>query len=534
MNQSQFIGHKVQTQALKVEKEILPILEGINYRTRRFDNISRGIFNKNLHIRKIAFFEAETNKVYALLKKDSSLVNLKDVLEQYPLQDKISVLDGGTAIFKKTIEINQQKLIVLVEFANDFYKFAGEEVSDLYSYKIISTQDQSSLDSNEILKEFVKNRKMKLKSSGSILQYNQQEYLVSYSKVSDSNLIAFAITQTEDVLRAFKDLIVRSLMFLVALISASFILAYFISRRMTNGIARLGEITQKIAEGDFELKEKFPYRDELNILFERFKVMAKEIKKLLEQTKEKARMENELENAKIYQSILIPESHYEDNNVKIEGFYNPASECSGDWWFYKNVGDYLYAGIGDVTGHGVSSALLTSAAKAVLENLMDRGVSLAELVERMNHALYQTTQGKLHMTFFVYRFNIKTKVLEYCNASHDPAVIYRKDDQGMDCIFLDENSCERLASVPKVTPAVSKAQLKPDDVIFLWTDGITELTNPRGRALGEKKLHKFVIEELENLKDFSGVVDNLYQKVDEFSNHKPLDDDITYFFSQVK
>ncbi len=104
-----------------------------------------------------------------------------------------------------------------------------------------------------------------------------------------------------------------------------------------------------------------------------FNIMAAEVSRLLDQTAEKARMESELQTAKTVQETLFPETRAKIGPLAIAGYYEPASECGGDWWHYCQIGNKIFLWIGDATGHGAPAALITSAAK-----------SASTIIERLN------------------------------------------------------------------------------------------------------------------------------------------------------
>src|SRR5207244_8208632 len=105
--------------------------------------------------------------------------------------------------------------------------------------------------------------------------------------------------------------------------------------------------------------------DEIGILGENFNFMADQLVVLLQQTAEKARLEQELEVARTIQETLVPPNDPVSNGFfKFACYFQPASQSGGDWWtWHQLVGDKVLVVIGDVTGHGVPSAMITAAAK---------------------------------------------------------------------------------------------------------------------------------------------------------------------------
>ena len=198
--------------------------------------------------------------------------------------------------------------------------------------------------------------------------------------------------------------------------------------------------------------------------------MAAEIKRLLSETAEKARMESELKTAQVVQSTLFPTGDLVHSDLEIRGFYQSASECGGDWWFYSEVGSKVYFWIGDATGHGVPAALVTSAAKSaagILEKFPD--LPLDRVMELFNSAIYGTSHGTVMMTFFLGCFDRDSMQFEYCNASHDPPFLMRPQEgkklKKKDLTPLMEKIGKRLGETPDSQYEKVSIDLSPGDRI---------------------------------------------------------------------
>ena len=116
-------------------------------------------------------------------------------------------------------------------------------------------------------------------------------------------------------------------------------------------------------------------------------------------------MEQELEVARTIQETLVPPNEpVAQGHFKFAGYFQPASQCGGDWWtWHQLVGDKILIVIGDVTGHGVPSAMITAAAKAacdVARSVYQDDVAVAKLLEIMNYASFESAKRKFVMTCF--------------------------------------------------------------------------------------------------------------------------------------
>ena len=196
-------------------------------------------------------------------------------------------------------------------------------------------------------------------------------------------------------------------------------------------LRHLGKLTQatiEISKGQFDLTLNIKSKDEFASLGKSFENMSKEIKRLLVETQEKARMESELKTAQMVQNTLFPPGKFKTDNLEVEGVHRSASECGGDWWFYFKHATGFYGIIADATGHGAGAALITAAAKSAI-NLMkvQKDLNLLKLTQALNHALYETAYGEILMTGFIFHFDLNGNLFAI-NASHEPPVVINNSE----------------------------------------------------------------------------------------------------------
>ncbi|MEN0058912.1 MAG: SpoIIE family protein phosphatase, partial [Bdellovibrio sp.] len=245
---------------------------------------------------------------------------------------------------------------------------------------------------------------------------NGTELLVSFSRAGFGDLVVVTSVEKEKALSAMQTLIRKSLIFFGILISLTIIISLLASSGLTQAMTQLFNATKRVAEGDFNIRVNINSSDEVGSLADNFNIMAAEVSRLLEQTAEKARMESELQTAKTVQETLFPETRAQMGPLSIAGFYEPASECGGDWWHYCEVGSKIFLWIGDATGHGAPAALITSAAKSASTIIERLNISPAQALELLNRSIYDVSKGRIMMTFFLASFDKQTGEVVYCNA----------------------------------------------------------------------------------------------------------------------
>jgi serine phosphatase RsbU (regulator of sigma subunit) len=275
------------------------------------------------------------------------------------------------------------------------------------------------------------------------------------------------------------------------------VLAILQGLSISRPIKQLAYRADQIARGDLGARVEITSHDEIGLLGENFNFMADQIAILLEQTAEKARLEQELEVAKAIQETLVPTAEPVDHGaLKFAGFYQPAAQTGGDWWTWHNLIDgKVLLVIGDVTGHGVPSAMITAAAKAacdVARYVYRDDVTVTGLLEIMNYAIFESAQRRFVMTCFASIFDPKRRTITYANAGHNFPYLFRATGDGrgeFGSLMIRGN---RLGDDRNSRYEAKTTELLPGDVVVWYTDGIVECENASGEEYGEKRFRASV------------------------------------------
>lgn len=367
---------------------------------------------------------------------------------------------------------------------------------------------------------------------------DKSDLLISYSPVGLSDLAVISSVGKQSALKAVETLIRQSVLFFIALFATTLIVSVIASGQLTRSLSLLFKATQKMSEGDFEVRVQVKSSDEIGYLANSFNFMAGEVSRLLSETAEKARMENELLTAQTVQETLFPVRDANVEQIMVSGYYQPASECGGDWWHYSRVGEYLYIWIGDATGHGAPAALITSAARSAASIIETLQISPAEGMAMLNRSIYDVSKGNIMMTFFLGRLHLKSLVLEYCNASHDPPFHFQRSEVGgrlpakKDLEILNEINNPRCGQARETAYDQTTLQLSEGSRLFFYTDGIPELYNEKGEIWGERSFLKAYFQSNEGFPEPKKVVKSLLHKINEYRGEAILRDDLT--FCQIK
>jgi phosphoserine phosphatase RsbU/P len=431
-------------------------------------------------------------------------------------------------------------VIAALERSDFMALFDSPQMQDMYlidnHYRLVLSPTQKIYDaSTDVAHNSFVEATAKINSPEGVYQYRESEnvmWLVALADVGLGHLKVASMIPRSAALETVRLVMIKSAIFLVLLFFVTVILSVLSSMTLTASLKKLIGAAADIARGNFNVKVPIRGTDEIGTLALGFNQMAGEIQRLIGETAEKARMKNELETAQIVQSTLFPADYFQDENIEICGHYEPASECSGDWWYYHRVGDKTMFCIGDATGHGVSAALLTAAARSAASALeIFPELPLNEMMNVFNSSIYNTSKGRVMMTFFLGCYDRTTGVVTYTNASHEAPLVLpgRPDIQKRDIISLMESTGPRLGENANSVYTMSRVELAPGDRIILYTDGVTELKNSEGGMWGERAFLKSILHSANSNETLPVAIESLSKELKAFRKEAPLADDVTYF-----
>jgi len=367
-----------------------------------------------------------------------------------------------------------------------------------------------------------------------------EETIVGYARLPLANLLVLSEITHAKAFQATTLLTRKSLVFAAQIIFGAIIISLIFTGRLTRSLKRLQAATLKASNGDFDIELKIEGKDEVGSLSKSFNRMAVEIKRLLAETADKARMEKELETAHLVQDNFFPVTEVQVGDLSVAAHFKSASECGGDWWGQFAIKDKLIILVGDATGHGVPSALITAAAYSCTVTLSYLGetgellnLSPKRIMTALNAAVMATGKGKIKMTFFVAVIDIPSGVMTYCNASHETPLIARLPEGHSAEEPRPKEALDTLISKPDpVLGREANAEfheystvLAPGDVVLWYTDGLVEGRNGEGKEYGENRLLR-VFNKVAHL-DAEAVRTEVMTKAGEFWAGTPNDDDIT-------
>ncbi|MBI3184379.1 MAG: SpoIIE family protein phosphatase [Myxococcales bacterium] len=206
-------------------------------------------------------------------------------------------------------------------------------------------------------------------------------------------------------------------------------------------------------------------------------------------------LRREVEDARQLQGRMVgPSQPIECGPLQLAAFYEPVSACGGDFWNYFKVGkSKTLVVIGDVTGHGMPTAMLTAAVKSCCDTLVathGARLSLVTLVRTLNHVVWEARRQP--MTLFASLFDERTRELAFANAAHPRPILCRQAAGGPRTQLLSATG-PLLGLEAELEVAVERCGLRPQDVLVWFTDGLIERENAGRTAWGGRRLGEVVL-----------------------------------------
>lgn len=244
--------------------------------------------------------------------------------------------------------------------------------------------------------------------------------------------------------------------------------------------------------------------------------------RLYEEEKEYLMLKEEMKVATRIQNNLLPASNPDIPGYEIAALNIAAKEVGGDYYDFLNLNnDNLGFCIGDITGKGMPAALLMANLQASLRSQALINLDPKICTENINKLLYRNTEASKFATLFYGVLDPIKHEIHYCNAGHDEPIIFRdgKFHSKLEATGL------LLGVMDDAAYTSNKASLLPNDIVLIYTDGITEAMN--------KKLEEFGLEQTIDLVEKNSgksavlILQELYNQVRSHSNGYPQSDDIT-------
>ena len=481
---------------------------------------------------------------------------------------------GGVIFFS----ILMDELAYLVEPAtatNDEFNFvlnaegkvilsSKEKSSDLKELQVVYDNPPDIRESKQtVLSDIAKKMTSGAKGMEEI-EINDNLYYIAYAPIKELNwslgvvLPANEVTQTIEENRAIiqnlteekvttldhRFIIVMLAMLLIALAMWA-VVTTLIGRKLATQFVQpikdLSDGVRDIAMGNFEKKlEVIPSGDEIESLSTTFNAMTDELQNYIANlnaaTAERERMAAELDVAKNIQRSMLPQDFPpfpDKTEFDIFATMEAAKMVGGDFYdFYLADENHLVVTIADVSGKGIPAALFMMSSKTILKNFVlmaNTADDLAAAMTLANQQLCQNNEELMFVTIFLAMLDLKTGKLIYVNAAHNSPLIYHNGKYE----YLPRIKAVAPGVRPKARYEQAELQMDPGDILFLYTDGVTEAENLNDELYSNERLEQFLntTDSTETLEDLLAQV---RQSIKDHVNGAQQSDDITMLALRFK
>jgi sigma-B regulation protein RsbU (phosphoserine phosphatase) len=263
------------------------------------------------------------------------------------------------------------------------------------------------------------------------------------------------------------------------------------------------------------------------------------LQNLTTEVAQRERISREIEIAREVQERLFPQSYPNLPGVDLAGFCRPAQVVGGDYYDFfllpsNSASDSRLAlALGDISGKGISAALLMASLRASLRSIASlRQGDLAALIAHVNNLVYESSTTNRYATFFYAEYDPVSHLLTYVNAGHNPPYVLR----GAQTIALEATGTV-VGLLQDAEYAQAALQLHPGDVLLAFTDGISEAMNHDEEEWGEDNMLA-AARQLLKRPDCTTTADQLltciFDAADRFTAGAPQHDDMTLLLCSIR
>ncbi len=341
-------------------------------------------------------------------------------------------------------------------------------------------------------------------------------------QMQEGYCIVAVIPQSEAALSRNVSVGVTTVMEIVVFAALFVMIYYLVKKLVVDNIRRINGSLSEITGGNLETVVNVRSHEEFASLSDDINSTVDTLKRYIADAA--ARIDAELAFAKAIQHSALPSVFPPYPNRKEFGIWaqmHTAKEVGGDFYdFYLVDEDTLAFLVADVSGKGIPAAMFMMTAKTLLKSYAESGMEVNEVLTHANNKLCEGNDAGMFVTAWMGFLNIKTGTLSYANAGHNPPLLRHADGS---VSYLRSRPGLVLAGMEGIRYRKNELQLKKGDVLYLYTDGVTEATDLHNELYGEERLMKT----MEQNADPEALCGQVKADVDAFVGEAPQFDDIT-------
>jgi serine phosphatase RsbU (regulator of sigma subunit)/anti-sigma regulatory factor (Ser/Thr protein kinase) len=321
------------------------------------------------------------------------------------------------------------------------------------------------------------------------------------------------------------------ILFIIVLLLISYLGSYFLIDRIVTPFHSLADWVREVGKGNVDDDEiDIDASDELGEIAQAFNQMTNKFREAQVDLIEQQRLRKELQVAQEIQQMLLPSDFPQVEGYEIASFYEAAKEVGGDLFDFVEVDeDTVGICIADVSGKGIPGSLIMTMIRTALRLEARGNKNPADVLARVNRFVTDDMKRGMFVTMFYLVLDSRNRIIHYASAGHNPMILYRGSSK--QTYYLNPPGFPVGIQLPDITLFDRKIlqdsiRLKEDDLLVLYTDGITEAMNPQRELYHEERFLDAIRNNAHY--DISEFIKRVKDNVKEHTKNFPQNDDITY------
>ncbi len=321
------------------------------------------------------------------------------------------------------------------------------------------------------------------------------------------------------------------IIYLIIILLISYVGSYFLIDRIVTPFHSLADWVKEVGQGTIDEDEiDIDASDELGEIAQAFNLMTNKFREAQVNLIEQQRLQKELQVAQEIQQMLLPSDFPQVKGYELASYYEAAKEVGGDLFDFVEVdNDTIGICVADVAGKGVPGSLIMTMIRTALRLEARGNKNPADVLSKVNRFVTDDMKRGMFVTMFYLVLDSRNRIIHYASAGHNPMILYRGSTK--QTYYLNPSGFPVGIQLPDLTLFDQKIQadtirLREDDLLVLYTDGVTEAMNPK-RELYREERFLDVIRRFSNY-DVSEFIQRVKDDIKHHTQGYPQNDDITF------
>ncbi len=455
------------------------------------------------------------------------------------LHDTVKTLTETIAYQSSGLILNQRSGVefdqMMVSFLRASSEFRQVVLTDARGLILANSEDVSN-----IREQYIAPTAYEVGKYASFIENNEKMYFLSIKILSGSQVFGNVnVVYSDENISSKIENAQQEVIFLMLFLSMVGIVAiYFLSNYFVTPIARITHRVKRFTSGELETEMPLERAEEFFEISKAFNQMMTRLSRDQKNIISREKLAKEIEVASQIQKTLLPGKLPEIENLQVDAFYRAASLIGGDLYDVIEVmpGRYCLV-IADVSGKGVPASMVMSMLRTIIRIYSSEAKSSKEILVRVNYYLEENIPPGMFVTVMLIIYDSKSKKINLVSAGHNP-LLYFNAEAG-EVIKINPSGMPLGISSTLNSTFEDKLEevsmtVKDNDLLFLYTDGITEAKDTSGNVYGMEKLNEFIssLATSNPILTVQEMTKKISQELDQFAGYEEQNDDITFVIAR--